>query len=348
MQLLINEPVSPFDVLWTINKLTGSHTMKKVLSLLLFVLLSINVYSQNDAEGCSDHPLITRYPGAVIEYCNSSQFLEFGIATGPETGYRQISDWIEVEGKHSRIYYSIQGKITTTEVYQNYLSALRSGGFSLLANKLHPERNVSNDIGGNTWLTTFYRTNPFPSNVGIKINQGSGTMGGTFYIAAQKDNVYVTLSGKRYSDQETVVLLDILETEEMKDNLITINADFIADKLFSDGKIALRGILFDFDKATIKEESIPLLEEIAMFLNNHPETEIFVVGHTDMSGEVEYNINLSNRRANSVTEYLVNHHQINPDRLLPHGVGPLAPAAANRTENGREMNRRVELVLKSM
>ncbi|NBC27603.1 MAG: OmpA family protein [Bacteroidetes bacterium] len=274
--------------------------------------------------------------------------MEYRVATGPETGYRQISDWTDVAGKHSRIYYSIKGQITATEVYQNYLTAFRGGKFSLLANKLHPERNVSNDVGGNTWLVTFYRANPFPSNSGIKINQGSGTMGGTFYIAAKKDNIYMAISGKRYSDQETVVLLDVLETDEMDDNLITVNADYIADEIFSKGKVALQGILFDFNDATIKEESAPLLSEIAAFMDAHPSVVIFVVGHTDMTGNVDYNINLSQRRAQAITDYLISQHQIGSERLLPYGIGPLAPTKTNQTETGREQNRRVELVVQSM
>src|SRR5690606_17400507 len=99
--------------------------------------------------------------------------------------------------------------------------------------------------------------------------------------------------------------------------------------------------------ATIKEESKPLLEEIAKFLKANPSVVIFVVGHTDMTGQVQYNIDLSSLRAKAVTEYLINHHQIVNNRLLPHGVGPLAPVDNNSSESGKAKNRRVELVLKS-
>lgn len=321
--------------------------MTRVLLFTLLFLCCETTFAQFDKSGCQDHPVITRYPGAVIEYCDSKNYSEFAIATGPETGYRKIGEWINVSGKQTRIYYSLKGNKIVSEVYQNYLTALKNGEFTLLANKMHQERNVSTDIGGNTWLVTFYQSNPFPTNVGIKINQGSGSLGGTFYIAAKKGNVYITVSGKRYSDNETVVLLDVLETEEMQDDLITVNADFIADKLFKEGKIALQGILFDHNKATIKDESKPLLEEIAKFLKANPTVVIFVVGHTDMTGEVQYNIDLSSRRAKAVTDYLINQHQIASSRLLPHGVGPLAPVDNNTTESGKAKNRRVELVLKS-
>lgn len=321
--------------------------MKKTAITLLNLLLTVALFAQTDKSGCEDHPVITRYPGAVIDYCDTKNYSEFAIATGPEVGYRTINDWVKVAGKQTRIYYSLKGNKIVSEVYQNYLTALKKSEFNLLANKMHQERNVSKDVGGNTWLATFYRANPFPTNVGIKINMGSGTMGGTFYIAAQKGNVYIAVSGSRYSDNETVVLMDIIETEEMEDNLITVNADFIADKLFKEGKVALQGILFDHNKATIKEESKPLLEEIAKFLQANPAVVIFVVGHTDMTGEVQYNIELSNQRAKAVTDYLINNHQIASSRLLPYGVGPLAPVDNNTSETGKAKNRRVELVLKS-
>lgn len=321
--------------------------MKTILIFTLNLFFTISILAQADKSGCEDHSIITRYPGAVIEYCDTKNYSEFAIATGPETGYRTIGKWTNVAGKQTRIYYSLKGNKIVSEVYQNYLTALNKSEFNLLANKMHQERNVSNDIGGNTWLSTFYKSNPFPTNAGIKINMGSGTLGGTFYIAAKKGNVYITVSGKRYSDNETVVLLDVIETKEMEDNLITVNADFIADKLFKEGKIALQGILFDHNKATVKEESKPLLGEIANFLKANPNVVIFVVGHTDMTGEVAYNIDLSNQRAKSVTDYLINKHQIASGRLLPYGVGPLAPVDSNTSETGKAKNRRVELVLKS-
>lgn len=321
--------------------------MKTTVLVLVNLLCTLAVFAQADKSGCKDHPVITRYPASVIEYCDTKNFNEFAIATGPETGYRTIGEWTNVAGKQTRIYYSLKGDKNVSEVYQNYLTALKQSDFSLMANKMHQERNVSKEVGGNTWLNTFYRSNPFPTNAGIKVNMGTGTMGGTFYVAAKKDNVYVVVSGKRYSDNETVMLLDILETEELEDNLIKVNADFIADKLFKEGKVALQGILFDHNKATIKEESGALLQEIAKFLSTNPSVVLFVVGHTDMTGEVKYNIDLSTKRAEAVTQYLIEKHQIASSRLLPYGVGPLAPTNNNTSEKGKAKNRRVELVLKS-
>lgn len=319
--------------------------MKVTLAFTFFTLLSFNLTAQADKQDCKDHPAINRYPGAVIQYCDVKNHSEFAIATGPETGYQKIDEWTKVSGTQTRIYYSIKGDIIVSEVYQNYLTALKKAEFSILANKLHQERNVSKEVGGSVWLATFYKSNPFPANVGIKINQSSGSLGGTFYATAKKGGLYITVSGKRYSDNETVVLLDIVETKEMEDGLIFINAAHIANKLKEDGHIGLQGVLFDFNKAIIKDESKPLLAEIAKVMNDNPTFRLYIVGHTDMTGDLKYNLELSVQRADAVIKHLADQHKIPLSRFSPQGVGPLSPIATNNTEEGRSQNRRVELVL---
>jgi len=79
-------------------------------------------------------------------------------------------------------------------------------------------------------------------------------------------------------------------------------------------------------------------------MEQHSELRLAVVGHTDMTGDLENNMELSRKRSEAVVEYLTAQHGIHPDRLESHGAGPLAPAAPNDTEEGRDANRRVELI----
>lgn len=313
--------------------------------MLPAMILSASLFAQPDKAGCTDHPAVTRYRGAVIAYCDSKNHSEFAIATGPETGYQKIGSWINVSGRQTRIYYSIKGDKIVSEIYQNYITAVKNASFTLLAGKMHQERNVSKEVGGSSWLAAFYKSNPFPSNAGIRINQGSGSTGGTFYIAAKKGGIYITVAGKRYSDNETVVLLDVIETKEMEDGLIAMDAKLMTDRLKEEGHIALGNILFDFNAATIKEESKGLLGEIAKMLKDNPAFKLYIVGHTDMTGELQYNRELSQQRAAAVVSHLIQEHGIAATRLSPQGVGPLAPVAGNHNEEGRKQNRRVELVL---
>lgn len=324
--------------------------MKKLYSLIVLFLIYCGSIFGQDIAGSKDHPLITRYPGSEIGYYEEQKYQEYHIATGPETGYKKIDKWVEAEGKFTRIYYITKGETTLTEVFRNYKTALSKGGFKTLAEGSNPTSGVSKEVGGRGFLNTFYSKNPFPTNAGIKINTGSSSSAGAFYIAAKLEkpgsNVYIVIGGSQYTSTEKVCIVDIIEQTTMQDDLIKVNAAEILKKLRSDGKIALYGIYFDFDKTDIKPESESTLIEISKLLKENPTLNLYVVGHTDMKGSYEYNITLSKSRAVAVVDELVKKYGIASARLTGEGVGPLAPISTNDTEEGRKLNRRVELVLK--
>lgn len=110
------------------------------------------------------------------------------------------------------------------------------------------------------------------------------------------------------------------------------------------GSASVYGIYFDFNKADIKPESEPAIKEIAKLLHENKTLKLYVVGHTDNVGSLDYNLKLSKARADAVVKELVTKYKISPERLKAYGVGSLAPVATNRTEEGRAKNRRVELV----
>jgi len=139
--------------------------------------------------------------------------------------------------------------------------------------------------------------------------------------------------------------LDIIEKQAMTQQVVADAAAMLAD-IGRVGHTVLNGVLFDTDKAVVKPESKAALTEIAKLLNDNPDLTAFVVGHTDMAGSFEHNMDLAERRAAAVVAALVAEHGISADRLSPHGVGPLAPVGSNDTEVGRALNRRVELVKK--
>ncbi len=147
----------------------------------------------------------------------------------------------------------------------------------------------------------------------------------------------------RVYNQATAYALYILEKEAMVQE-VEADAESMARDLAEKGKVALYGIYFDFDKAVVKPESEPTLREIARLLRENSDLELHVVGHTDSLGRLDYNMDLSHRRAAAVVEALTSEYGVSAGRLRPAGVGPLAPAAPNTSEEGRALNRRVELV----
>jgi len=109
-------------------------------------------------------------------------------------------------------------------------------------------------------------------------------------------------------------------------------------------RIVLRGVNFDFDRAEIRPDAAVILDEAASILNDNPGRSVRVEGHTDSVGTDEYNQDLSERRANSVRDYLVG-KGVDASRLTTAGSGESNPIASNDTSDGRALNRRVELNL---
>lgn len=99
---------------------------------------------------------------------------------------------------------------------------------------------------------------------------------------------------------------------------------------------------FDFDKSTIKPEGRQILDQVASQVDTLNLETLIAVGHTDSIGTEQYNQGLSERRANSVKDYLVS-KGIPADRVYAEGKGELSPVASNKTREGRAQNRRVEI-----
>ncbi|MFO8232837.1 MAG: OmpA family protein [Longimonas sp.] len=116
------------------------------------------------------------------------------------------------------------------------------------------------------------------------------------------------------------------------------------DRLMADGRVSTQGIYFDTGSDTIRPESTGTLTEIGRMLAENPDLRIRIEGHTDNVGDPEMNRALSDRRANSVMTYLMSEHGIDTDRLEAVGMGENEPMTDNDTEEGRQNNRRVELV----
>ena len=126
--------------------------------------------------------------------------------------------------------------------------------------------------------------------------------------------------------------------------MVTVDAPEMARSIEANGSVALDGILFDFDQATLRPESASALKEIAALLASQPDLRLLVVGHTDTAGSFDYNRALSQRRAKALVTALVRDYGADDAHLFPVGVGFAAPVASNATEDGRVINRRVELV----
>lgn len=147
------------------------------------------------------------------------------------------------------------------------------------------------------------------------------------------------VSGNAGLGQQELVIID----EEGFKKSLTFGPAEMKAALDMDGRVILYDILFDYDQATLKQDSDKQLQHIVSLLLQNPDLKIEIQGHTDNVGEAEYNLTLSEQRANTVFQYL-KLFGISSERLLAKGYGETQPVSSNDTEEGRAKNRRVELV----
>lgn len=149
-------------------------------------------------------------------------------------------------------------------------------------------------------------------------------------------NLWITGSGNGY--RLTIVEKTSLEQE------VKADPEAWRNDIRATGHAAVYGIYFDTDSAVLKPESEAALKGIADLLKADGALKLYIVGHTDMAGKLDYNMDLSARRAQAVVDALVGKHGVAGGRLTARGVGPLCPVGTNAIEDGRKLNRRVELV----
>jgi OOP family OmpA-OmpF porin len=113
------------------------------------------------------------------------------------------------------------------------------------------------------------------------------------------------------------------------------------------GMAVLEDLVFASGAATLAEEDYASLAAVAAWLAANPDGTIALVGHTDASGSLAANVALSERRAEAVAEVLIDSYGADRKRIVARGVGFLAPRATNQTEEGRQKNRRVEVIVTS-
>lgn len=317
--------------------------MRFVLGFVTLCLFGIGAAHAADVAGSADHPLIPRYEGAEIVKYDTQEFTDYRMMVAKATAYggleKNLDATLPLEGKLTRISYRAPAERSVLEVFRNYETALETAGFETIFTcdkDACGGRNFNHVIATGDLYMLFGEKQAEQRYLAARLARQEGDVYAALY--ATKD------TGGGPDKGRAIVQLDVVEIEPMEQRMVVLEASDMESGLATEGSVALYGILFDFDKATMRPDSKAQLDEIGALLTDRPALEILVVGHTDSQGALAYNLDLSERRAASVVEALIADYGIDPDRLTPVGVGMAAPVATNRTEEGRAENRRVELV----
>ena len=318
---------------------------------------------KQDVKGLTDPPGLKRYAGSVLVYRDDVAYDEVKWPTGRATeqgGQWQMAQSLARSGQRSAAQYLTPEGRSALEVLRNYQQEMKGAGYETVyectGDACGDAQNIS-QYG----LSSLVMPTTWESKVGnnsVAACGGGGlvsdfryavldnkTTGAALAVLAWKPGILSAYCDEKEFQKRTSVFVTHVTPKAREQKMEAITASEISRGLDANGKVAIYGILFDTNKADIKPESQPSLEQIGSLLKAQPTLKLHVVGHTDNVGQLAANLDLSRRRADAVAAALHRSFGIARDRLTANGVASLAPVASNRDEAGRAKNRRVELVL---
>ena len=324
-----------------------THTLPVAALLILLPLTAFSAPA--DLPGSKDHPLITRYPDTHIIQYRVSEFDQISLPTSKaylDANFAAKHPKQTIEGKITTIEYQANSRLPFLQIYRNFQFSLTRAGFKILF-----QCETVEDCGPQ-FSADFFATAPIFKLEKLVLSGGNNEAVRHAYVVGKlrkgAADIYVSVmvAEEKSADWPAYIILDIVETKPMQDNLVGIDTKFLSQSIESDGKAILKGVLFDTDKATLKAESDSALKAIADYLAINSSANVFIVGHTDTAGTYAHNVDLSTRRAEAVASALTKNYKIDAKRLQAIGIGPAAPVSSNASEDGRAINRRVEMVLR--
>lgn len=322
--------------------------------------------ADKDAPKATDHAFTGRYEGSHILGQTTKAFDELTLPAAaaegkPYDSKKKFSVTKTVEGKVTRTLYVTPAGRSSLEVFKNYRDSLTAKGFT-------PVFECAKEACGESFYALKYRwddkaAQPLNQNYnGVRnllIQAAFDAVMDVRYVLLKKPGaggdsyaalyVAVNRAGGMGAYSEVLndranALVEIVEAGAMEEKMVTLKAEAISSDIARQGRAIFYGIHFDVDKADIKTESEPQLAEMAKALKTDPKLKVFIIGHTDNQGKLDYNAGLSQRRAEAVVKALVARHGVDAKRMTARGLGPLSPVATNRTDEGKAKNRRVEMV----
>ena len=319
---------------------TGCGAALATLYIFTAAWLSSAVQVQvqgQDVKNAFEPPITGRYEGSLIKEQSVRAFDRTTMMTSRSAQGKFAG--IAVEGK--RTVTALQGPRgrSALEIFTNYANALKGAGFRTefaCGREKCPRGMLIDGLGANGNVELSRALAIF----------GDGSIEDEHYLVASRNvpngTEYIRIAAR--GPKLPVVVIDLVQPAAMETHVKVVEAGKIASDLATSGHVSLYAVFFDFDKADLKPESRPQLEELAKYLSSNPTINVYIVGHTDGKGKMEYNSDLSRRRAAAVVTAVTSQFGIPAARLSAHGVGPLAPLGTNDTEEGRALNRRVEVV----
>jgi OOP family OmpA-OmpF porin len=311
--------------------------------------------AQDTVPGAKDHPLLSRYAGSRLVGYLAKKYDETTLVAGPCTqppgAGPKFDRLVTAEGRITRIAYNYAQDRSAVEVMRNYRSAMKAAGMTTVF-------SCDKEACGGTDFGSEFESLKIGEQTILFMGDGQQTAP---FNNGRLEPHYLLASARRADGAVTYaavyvvpplqgenggVFVEIVEPEVMETGKVAVDlsAEQMGRGLAQDGKVALYGLYFDTDKADVRADSRPTLDEMAKLLRQDASLNVYIVGHTDNHGTYAHNLELSQHRADAVVKALAGDYKIDPRRLVAKGVASIAPVASNDSDAGRAKNRRVEMV----
>lgn len=290
------------------------------------IAISIASFSLDlSSQDFSLQDLISTIEGARIIAEKNKQYMKKTVLVGFESsGYTGK----EISGSVKSVTYDIPPRLLEEDVVLQYQTAFENNGFI----------NVTTCSGVQCGsVASMSNALNIEAPLGYDENQ-------EFRVLRINNTVFATIYATGYPSKRT---LNIQLVQQAKNkSTVSLNKHYISNLINQHGKFDIPNLHFKFDSDKLLPSSNSSIKELALYLKTVPSQHFYLVGHTDDTGNAEYNQVLSQKRALAIQSKLVE-LGIKKDKLAAIGVGEFSPSASNDNEAGKIKNRRVELVKRS-
>jgi outer membrane protein OmpA-like peptidoglycan-associated protein len=282
--------------------------------------------------------------GSVQSYVTAETSSNFKLPIGPFAGGK-IDATLVVGAVVRQVWKTPNSQSETFDLIQPLRSQLKNDGFEVLFEcetqacggfdfrfnaDVVDEPDMHVDLGDFRYLSASKRVGGNEEFVGVLVSR-----------SPDRGYIQVTTVGS----EELIEPKVALSTKQPSPTAESPEKTDLAGQLDLSGSVVLEGLEFLKGSSELSGNPSSALQELANLLSANPGKTVVLVGHTDASGSLEGNVALSRKRADSVMLRLIDTYGVDPAQLSAEGVGYLSPRATNATDEGRDKNRRVEVVL---
>ncbi len=311
--------------------------------LLITVLYGAAIAeTDKDIKGSRDQEVVSKVPDSKIKVWTHREMSSYLLPLGKIIKDRAVNKKLPmskrvIEGSVTRITYFCPPSTTPEKIYRRYQQELKERSFT----RIFYGHGLELEEKNNYWNSVVYKNYQ-------GLHHLKGTPSNHWYISGYRKSgdIYtvVTINISKGKYKWPVTHIDVIVCRPEPDK-VKLDSDIIRIELKEHGHLAIEGYIFNYNSADIKPEHEILFSKVAGFMKKNPSMKFYIVGHANV-GPLHYNLELSGKMAESVVKILTDKYSIDKSRLSAHGVGNLAPVTSNSTKEGKEENRRVEIVLR--